>query len=183
MATHSSILAWRIPWTEEPKGPQSMGSKSWPWLNTYAGTDWRLKHNLWHLSFPLLYHQITTKCFFFTHKTHSTRKITQSAFLSICWHMGFTLSSANWCSNTSSDFPMLPHSGTLRSSNPHPSSPWGTPLPLRSTAGGPKPRHSNPQWKTGPHSGTCVASSRWTREASSAFTAAPHPSSYGLPSD
>ena len=25
MATHSSILAWRIPWTEEPSGPQSMG--------------------------------------------------------------------------------------------------------------------------------------------------------------
>ena len=26
MATHSSILAWRIPWTEEPGGLQSMGS-------------------------------------------------------------------------------------------------------------------------------------------------------------
>ena len=25
IATHSSILAWRIPWTEEPGGPQSMG--------------------------------------------------------------------------------------------------------------------------------------------------------------
>ena len=30
MATHSSILAWRIPWTEEPGGLQFMGShKSW----------------------------------------------------------------------------------------------------------------------------------------------------------
>ena len=30
MATHSSILAWEIPWTEEPAGLQSMGSqKSW----------------------------------------------------------------------------------------------------------------------------------------------------------
>ena len=27
MASHSSILAWRIPWTEEPGGPQSMGSQ------------------------------------------------------------------------------------------------------------------------------------------------------------
>ena len=27
MATHSSILAWRIPWIEEPGGLQSMGSK------------------------------------------------------------------------------------------------------------------------------------------------------------
>ena len=26
MATHASILAWRIPWTEEPGGLQSMGS-------------------------------------------------------------------------------------------------------------------------------------------------------------
>ena len=25
MATHSSILAWKIPWTEEPGGLQSMG--------------------------------------------------------------------------------------------------------------------------------------------------------------
>ena len=28
MATHSSILAWRIPWTEEPGGLQFMGSQS-----------------------------------------------------------------------------------------------------------------------------------------------------------
>ena len=27
MATHSSILAWTIPWTEDPGGLQSMGSK------------------------------------------------------------------------------------------------------------------------------------------------------------
>ena len=26
MATHSSTLAWEIPWTEEPGGLQSMGS-------------------------------------------------------------------------------------------------------------------------------------------------------------
>ena len=26
-ATHSSILVWRIPWTEEPGGLQSMGSQ------------------------------------------------------------------------------------------------------------------------------------------------------------
>ena len=30
MATHSSILGWEIPWTEEPGGLQFMGSqKSW----------------------------------------------------------------------------------------------------------------------------------------------------------
>ena len=33
MAAHSSILAWRIPWTEEPGGLQSIGvSKSWTQL-------------------------------------------------------------------------------------------------------------------------------------------------------
>ena len=30
MATHSSVLAWRIPWTEEPG--RSMGSQSWTQL-------------------------------------------------------------------------------------------------------------------------------------------------------
>ena len=33
MVTHSSILAWRIPWTEEPGGLQSMGSQK-------VGHDW-----------------------------------------------------------------------------------------------------------------------------------------------
>ena len=34
MTTHSSILAWRIPWTEEPGGLQSMWSqKSWAGLS------------------------------------------------------------------------------------------------------------------------------------------------------
>ena len=38
MAAHSRILAWKIPWTEEPGGPQSMGSQgvghSTEWLST-----------------------------------------------------------------------------------------------------------------------------------------------------
>ena len=29
MATHSSILAWKLPWTEEPSVLQSMESQSW----------------------------------------------------------------------------------------------------------------------------------------------------------
>ena len=28
MATHSRVLVWRIPWTEEPGGLQSMGSQT-----------------------------------------------------------------------------------------------------------------------------------------------------------
>jgi len=36
MATHSSILAWRIPWREEPGGLQSMGRKE---LDTTEATE------------------------------------------------------------------------------------------------------------------------------------------------
>ena len=39
MAAHSSTLAWKIPWTEEPGGPQSMGS-------------WRVRHD-WATSLSL----------------------------------------------------------------------------------------------------------------------------------
>ena len=39
MATHSSILAWEIPWTEEPGGLQSVGSqKSWTQLRDQTTT-------------------------------------------------------------------------------------------------------------------------------------------------
>ena len=37
MATHSSILVWRIPWTEEPVGLQSLESqKSWKQFSDQA---------------------------------------------------------------------------------------------------------------------------------------------------
>ena len=39
MATHSSILAWKIPWTEEPGRLQSMGSQSWTRLSNFTFTD------------------------------------------------------------------------------------------------------------------------------------------------
>ena len=39
MATHSSILAWKIPWTEEPDGLQSMGLQSRTQLSTSTHTD------------------------------------------------------------------------------------------------------------------------------------------------
>ena len=37
MASHSSILAWRIPWTEEPGRLQPMGSQR-------VGPDWATEH-------------------------------------------------------------------------------------------------------------------------------------------
>ena len=38
MATHSSVLAWRIPWAEEPGGLQSMGSQKvrHSWEHTHS---------------------------------------------------------------------------------------------------------------------------------------------------
>ena len=38
MATHSSILAWKIPWTEEPGRLQSMGSQSRTQLSDFTFT-------------------------------------------------------------------------------------------------------------------------------------------------
>ena len=50
MATHSSIFAWRTPWTEEPVGLQSMGSQR-------VAHDWttNTSSSLWvhHLTFTL----------------------------------------------------------------------------------------------------------------------------------
>ena len=37
IATHSSILVWKMPWTEEPAGLQSMGPQR-------VGHDWVIKH-------------------------------------------------------------------------------------------------------------------------------------------
>jgi len=38
MATHSSILAWKIPWTEEPGGLQSMGSQGAVYMTEHTQT-------------------------------------------------------------------------------------------------------------------------------------------------
>ena len=40
MATHSSILAWRLPWTEEPGGLQSMGSQRVRHNSAPIGFNW-----------------------------------------------------------------------------------------------------------------------------------------------
>ena len=40
MAAHSSILAWEIPWAEEPGGLQSMGSKKESHTHTHTHTRW-----------------------------------------------------------------------------------------------------------------------------------------------
>ena len=51
MATHSSILAWRIPWIEEPDGLQSMGSQR-------VGHDWLTLNPSITLRSPVLFFPI-----------------------------------------------------------------------------------------------------------------------------
>ena len=54
LATYSSILAWKIPWTEEPGGLQSMGSQrvGHDWVSTHTHT---LRSVLWPLKKSILY--------------------------------------------------------------------------------------------------------------------------------
>jgi len=55
MATHSSTLAWRIPWAEEPDGLQVVGSQSW--------TDWATNTHLevwWYPTVVLIFISLMT---------------------------------------------------------------------------------------------------------------------------
>ena len=45
MATHSSILAWKIPWTEEAGGLQSMGSQSQTGFSTHTQAGSTVLHH------------------------------------------------------------------------------------------------------------------------------------------
>ena len=63
MVAHSSILAWRISWTEKPGGLQSMGSLSqtqlnlWAYTHTRIAISWVTKINHWFLLIITLYKQ------------------------------------------------------------------------------------------------------------------------------
>ena len=51
MATHSSVVAWRIPWTEEPGGLHSRGSKArLDWVTGTFTFTFRVIINRWKLS-------------------------------------------------------------------------------------------------------------------------------------
>ena len=67
MATHSSILAWKIAWTEEPGGLQSMGSQRVGHDLTTEQQRRQLISHLWGDIFilckHLLPHQISLTCF------------------------------------------------------------------------------------------------------------------------
>ena len=59
MATHSSILAWRIPWTEEPGGLEFVGSqrvtKQQQQLSKLGFSGPQLKYLKWEYFFLQLY--------------------------------------------------------------------------------------------------------------------------------
>ena len=75
MAAHSSILAWRTPWTEEPGGLQSMGSQR-------VGRDWaRTSLNLLSLAFML--------CFLFT--LLLVLFLSPTLYFKFCWAFHFPL--------------------------------------------------------------------------------------------
>ena len=47
MTTHSSILAWRIPWTEEPDGLQSMACKESDMTEQLTLSTFQTEHGFW----------------------------------------------------------------------------------------------------------------------------------------
>ena len=66
MATHSSILSWRIPWTEEPGGLQSIGLQrvGLDW------SDWAHRHSVFYILFKwhlVLFIEVLISCFSFRH--------------------------------------------------------------------------------------------------------------------
>ena len=56
MATHSSTLAWKIPWTEKPGRPQSAGSQrvghNWATSLHYEYSQWKWWNSSWAISNP-----------------------------------------------------------------------------------------------------------------------------------
>ena len=52
MATHSSIITWRIPWTEEPGGLQSTESHSWARLKHLSTRAYCSPQRLYQFTFP-----------------------------------------------------------------------------------------------------------------------------------
>ena len=67
MTTHSSILAWRIPWTEEPSRLQSMGSQKVGHDSMHAYMQFIFKFYNFHLVifyiFYILWYFLFVTCF------------------------------------------------------------------------------------------------------------------------
>ena len=87
VATHSSILAWRVPWTEEPGGLQSMGSQR-------VGHDWSdLAHT--HGIFCCRY------CIFVSadaHRVCCMPSVVNNAARDVCWLLSRQVARWDWSS-------------------------------------------------------------------------------------
>ena len=85
MAIHSSTLTWRIPWTEEPGHPQSMGSQR-------VVDDWANNTHTHNLAFLLLYFLLFNHIFIFAFfssfpKSHSV--LEQGIVTFLFYHVNF----------------------------------------------------------------------------------------------
>ena len=92
MAPHSSTLAWKIPWTEEPGGPQSMGSlrvgqDSATSLSLFTFMHWRRK---WQPTPVFLPGESQgwgslVGCHLWGHTESDTTEATQQQYFILCW--------------------------------------------------------------------------------------------------
>ena len=88
MATHSSILAWEIPWTGEPCGLQSMGSqraihdRAWTWKKNK--TKNLPSSPAWATMGPLHYPPCFHSCPLWVHSPQSQSDLFKNWYLCIC---------------------------------------------------------------------------------------------------
>ena len=88
MATHSSTLAWRIPWTEEPGGLQSMGLQRSNFAHTHTGFLYFVRVKL---NYFLKILKILTFLFF-----GCTGSFLLSGLFSSCAERGSSLAAVPW---------------------------------------------------------------------------------------
>ena len=62
MTTHSTILAWRNPWTEEPGDPVHGVAKSWTRQSDYLSLSQDHDHDPWQMLTALKEHKLIRKC-------------------------------------------------------------------------------------------------------------------------
>ena len=86
MATHSSILAWRIPWMEEPGGLQSMGLQR-------VRNDWATSLSLSHHRYP------TCMVKFIQVEVRKLQAISDFYFPLICFSYNFFSPQHSWSLN------------------------------------------------------------------------------------
>ena len=83
MATHSSTLAWRIPWTEKPGGLQSMGSQRVGHDRTHQAAI-TVKRALGEVRYPLYFPEFSQHCEI-TSQPQFPHQQNDSAYLKDSW--------------------------------------------------------------------------------------------------